>query len=126
MRTNYREGHFAEKIARCFLWLKGYRCVAQNFITGKGTNAGEIDLIVKRNKTLVFVEVKKRQTAQKAMYAITSKQQERLVKGALSFLKKHPEYQLYQKRFDVVMCVPNRLPKHIKNAWSGQCGLPVL
>lgn len=126
MTTNYKAGHFAETIALWFLRLKGYRFVAKNFITGQGTNAGEVDLIMKRHKTLVFIEVKKRKTLQKALYAISSKQQMRLTKGALSFLKSHPEYRNFQLRFDAVICVANRLPKHIKNAWSNRCGLVVL
>ena len=126
MMTNYKAGHFAETIALLFLRLKGYRFVAKNFITGKGTNAGEVDLIMRHHKTLVFIEVKKRKTTQKALYAISSKQQMRLTKGAISFVKSHPEYQNYQLRFDAVIFSANRFPKHIQNAWSNTCGLVVL
>lgn len=126
MTTNYKAGHFAETIALWFLRFKGYRFVAKNFVTGKGTNAGEIDLIVKRGKTLVFVEVKKRKTELKALYAINSKQQMRLTKGAVSFIKSHPEYDGYQLRFDAIIFYANRLPKHIQNAWGNTCGLVVL
>lgn len=125
MTTNYKAGHFAETIALWFLRLKGYRFVAKNFVTGKGTNAGEIDLIVRRGKTLVFVEVKKRKTTQKALYAISPKQQMRLTKGAVSFIKSHGEYASFQLRFDAVIFSANRLPKHIPNAWGNTCGLVV-
>ena len=53
--NNYYFGHFAEDVALWYLRLKGYRKVAKNYVTGRGTGAGEVDLIVKKSKTLVFV-----------------------------------------------------------------------
>ena len=60
-KSNYRAGHFAEKIALLWLICQGYRPLHINYVTGRGTGAGEVDLIMKRGKTLVFIEVKKRQ-----------------------------------------------------------------
>ena len=87
-KTNYKVGHFAEKIALFKLMLKGYRPVKMNYITGRGTGAGEIDLIVLKNKTLVFVEVKKRQNLMTAAEAITSKSQTRIARAAEAFIRK--------------------------------------
>ena len=53
-------GRTAEFMALQYLRLKGYSLVACNYITGRGTGAGEVDLIVKNQTSLVFVEVKKR------------------------------------------------------------------
>ena len=40
-------GRTAEFMALQYLRLKGYSLVACNYITGRGTGAGEVDLIVK-------------------------------------------------------------------------------
>jgi len=53
---NYQKGLKGEKIARLFLERKGYAFVQANYrIPG-----GEIDLIMLKENTLVFVEVKTR------------------------------------------------------------------
>ena len=84
-RSNYRTGHFAEKVGLFYLILKGYCPVAINYITGRGTGAGEIDLILKKEHTLVFVEVKKRQNLTTSAEAITCKNQQRLARAAEVF-----------------------------------------
>ena len=116
-RTNYKEGHFAEKIAAVWLRCKGYHLIAHNFITGRGTGAGEIDLIMKRGKTVVFIEGKKRQNYATAAEAITQKNQRRTSRAAEAFLKRHPKYADYRIRFDAVLFCPKHWPVHIKDAW---------
>jgi len=116
-QSNYKTGHLAEKIALLFLLLKGYQYVALNYTTGRGTGAGEIDLIVKKHHTLVFVEIKKRQTFMKAGEAITIKSQQRLMRGAQAFIHKHPQYQNHAIRFDAILFTKNLWPHHIKDAW---------
>ena len=110
-------GHFAEKIALFYLILKGYKPVAQNYVTGLGTGAGEIDLIVKKAKTLIFVEVKKRKDLITSGEAIKPSSQKRLARGAQAFLQKNPKYQNYQIRFDVVLFTKTLWPHHLKDAW---------
>ena len=116
-QTNYKTGHFAEKIALLFLWCKGYHLVARNYVTGRGTGAAEIDLIMVKRKTLIFVEVKKRTTQTKAAEAITFKTQHRLYRAAEVFLARHPLYQKYNVRFDALLFDTHLLPIHIKDAW---------
>jgi len=116
-KSNYKTGHFAEKIALIFLWFKGYHLVAMNYVTGKGTGASEIDLIVKKRKTLIFVEVKKRQDLITSAEAITHKAQQRIARAAEAFLSTHPQYQAYQIRFDAILFANNFFPHHIPDAW---------
>ena len=116
-KTNYSTGHFAEKIALCFLCLKGYRPIAYNYTTGRGTGAGEIDLIVRHGHTLVFVEVKKRQNITTAGEAITHKNRQRVMRAAEVFLAKHPTYAKMDVRFDAVLFTHNFIPHHIPDAW---------
>ena len=51
-----RRGHFAERIACWWLLLAGYQIVAPRWRAVRG----EIDLIAKRRRLFVFVEVKHR------------------------------------------------------------------
>jgi len=118
MTTNYKKGHFAEKIACFFLMLKGWWPLALNFVVGRGTGAGEVDLIMKRGKTLIFVEVKYRPTLVQAMEAISVQNQIRVAKTSAVFLQKNPRFQNYQIRYDAVLLAPRRWPRHLPNAWS--------
>lgn len=115
--NSYRSGKWAEFLARLYLRLHGYRIVAKNIIVGRGTTAGEIDIIACKHKCLVFVEVKKRRTLDEAAYAITLKQRQRLIKGAAVFAGNHPKYRGCDIRFDAILV---KLPfsiKHLPNAW---------
>lgn len=60
------KGNWAEFLARLLFRLKGYRIVAVNYVTGRGTNAGEVDFVACRQNVIVFVEVKQRSSLEKA------------------------------------------------------------
>lgn len=85
--TNYHNGRLAEFCARLWLRCKGYRIIAVNYKTGRGTKAGEIDFIACRGKTLVFAEVKKRRTLDNAAYSILPAQQKELSAAPRLFCK---------------------------------------
>lgn len=115
--NNYHKGRLAEFLARLYMILHGYRIIERNYIIGRGTTAGEIDFIARKGKNIVFVEVKQRQTLDFAAYAITYKQQQRLIRGAECFIKNNPQYQGFDFRFDAILiALPLRI-RHIKNAW---------
>lgn len=115
--SNDLSGRTAEFMALQHLRLKGYALVACNYVTGRGTGAGEIDLIVKNQTTLIFTEVKKRKDINTAAYAILPKQQERIRRAAEVFLARHPEYQNFDIRFDAVLVqLPFKI-EHIENAF---------
>ena len=117
-QTAYHKGHFAETIALWYLRLKGYRFVARNYTVKRGTGAGEIDLIMKKGKTIVFFEVKKRRTYHLSAEAITIENQMRVVRSSAVFLRQHPEYNGYQMRYDAILFSDYHfLPRHIVNAW---------
>ena len=118
MKSNHARGHFAEKIACLYLMLKGWWPVKMNYVVGRGTGAGEVDLILVRGKTLIFVEVKYRPTLVQAMEAITVQNQIRVAKSSAVFLQKNPKYKDYQVRYDAVLLAPKKWPKHLQNAWS--------
>ncbi len=117
MKNNHA-GKIAEFIARCYMRGKGYRIIARNEITGRGTHAGEIDFIALRGNDLVFIEVKKRSSVEKAAFAITPQQQQRIRRGAEAFLQRNPSYRTYNIRFDAILIVPPFYLSHIVNAWQ--------
>ncbi len=118
MKTSgYKKGHNAEKRACLFLMLKGYWPVRYNFRVGRGTGAGEVDLIMRRGRTLVFVEVKIRRTLTDALHAISPLNQARIVRTSAVFLARNPQYKTYQVRYDAVLMAPKCWPRHIREAW---------
>lgn len=124
--TNYKAGHFAEKIALVWLMMRGYWPVAINFAVGRGTGAGEVDLIVRRGKTLVFVEVKKRPDEEKGRLAIYPKNQARITRTSEVFVARNPKYKNFNIRYDAVFISPKKWPKHLKNAWRPFCLMLIL
>ena len=115
--NNNQSGYWAEFIARNYMRLKGYRIIAKNYITGKGTHAGEIDFIAKKSNNLIFVEVKKRSSLENAIYAIKPVQQQRIRNAAQAFIAHNPQFQNYSIRFDAILIAFPYHIKHITNAW---------
>ena len=116
--VKFKNTHITEKIALYYLRLKGYHLICQNFTVKNGTGAGEIDLIMRKGKTIVFVEVKKRKNYLLAAQSIDIKNQMRVVKSSAVFFKKNPKYNSFQVRYDAILFKDKSIvPKHIKGAW---------
>ena len=111
---NYRAGLRAEYWAAGFLLLSGYWPLAMRY----KTQAGEIDLIARRGKTVIFVEIKRRETDLSAAESISHHQRHRITQAAHIFIARHPHYQNFTQRFDAVLISAGRLPNHIANAWG--------
>lgn len=116
--NNKNSGKLAEFIARLYFRFKGYTIISKNHKGILKMPAGEVDFIALKHKTLVFVEVKKRQSIEKASYAIKPNQQKRIVNTAKLFLKQHPTYQNLNIRFDAIFIIFPFKILHIKNAWQ--------
>ena len=91
-------GSAGEDAALGMLLKNGFELVARNY----HTRYGEIDLIVKNEKLLLFVEVKTRTKASwyKGYVAVTHKKKQRIIKTALLFLREN-HFGLAM-RFDVI------------------------
>ena len=112
-RKAERQGKRAETLAAWWLRLKGYRILARDF----RVPVGEIDLVARRGRLLVFVEVKRREDLSAAAESITVRQQRRIAQAADVFLQHHPNLRDLDIRFDAVLAVPGDLPRHIVDAW---------
>lgn len=114
-----QHGQLAEDAACLYLAQQGLKLVARNFVS----KMGELDLIMRQNDTLVFVEVRSRKNNHYGHIAatVTTHKQKKLIKTAQLFLQK---YQLIDKipcRFDVIAITQN--PQNpaiewIKNAFE--------
>lgn len=100
-KTSYQIGLFSEFLARWYLRFHGYRILKSRYITGKNTNRAEIDIIAKHKNTIVFIEVKSRQSVSAAWDAITSTQSARLRRAAETFLIN--SHWTGDARFDVII-----------------------
>lgn len=109
-----RSGRFAETAALLLLLCKGYWPLAVRVKTPRG----EIDLIVRRGRTLVLVEVKRRNEMETGFHAISVQQQQRIMEAFQWWLSAHPAYTGCTIRCDVVLSAPGRFPHHIVNAFS--------
>lgn len=91
-------GPWGEKKAAEFLRRKGYALVTSNY----RCKFGEIDLIVKNRRYLVFVEVKLRKNAAfaQAREFVDYRKQQRLRTTASMYLSRYPTS--LQPRFDVI------------------------
>lgn len=111
-------GRIAERRAAWLLRLKGYSILARRFRPAKAHGLGEIDIVARRGRMLAFVEVKARATSADALFAITPKQQSRILKAAEHFLKLRPAYDGWPMRFDAVVLESGRFwPRHLADAW---------
>jgi putative endonuclease len=103
-----RRGRRAEALAAWFLRAKGYRLLARRF----RTPVGEIDLVMRRGRTVVFVEVKQRPNEAEALDAVTARGRQRIARAAEYWMSGHPEAAGLDFRFDVIVALPGRLPRH--------------
>lgn len=112
--TSYRTGLQAEYLAAWMLRLKGYKIIAQRY----KTPVGEIDLIAKRGRALVFVEVKARGSLNEALESLRSHQSRRILRAA-DYYMAHYRAEPPEIRFDVIAINPPFRIRHIKAAFSG-------
>ena len=106
-------GLSAESRAAWMLRLKLHTVLARRYRCA----AGEIDLVVRRGRTLVFVEVKARDTLAAAIDAVTPRARARILAAADVFVARHPALADLDRRFDLVAVLPGRWPRHLRDAF---------
>ncbi|WP_417520135.1 YraN family protein [Minwuia sp.] len=109
-----KAGRRTEWLAGMFLRMKGYRLLARNV----QTPMGEVDLVMRRGKTVIFVEVKRRAGAVPPGLAVTRRQQERIARAA-TFLAASGRYgtDVESYRIDLILMAAGRMPSHVRDAW---------
>jgi putative endonuclease len=97
-------GNKYESRAAAFLQKKGLTIVSRNFLC----KVGELDLVCRQKQELIFVEVRFRSHPGYggALESITRSKQRKLIRAAQVYLQRHPAYQSWPCRFDVIAISP--------------------
>ncbi len=74
--------------------------------------------VARRRNLVAFVEVKARASLDDAAYAVTPRQQQRIINAAQAWLMAHPEHAEFDLRFDAVLIAPKSLPRHLLAAFD--------
>lgn len=108
-------GDLAEKKACDFLQTKGLQLITQNF----RSRSGEIDLIMRDEKHIVFVEVRSRNNTQfgSAIESVNISKQRKIIRTALYFLQQKRWLHKVNYRFDIVGMKHDQF-EWIKNAFT--------
>lgn len=104
-------GSWAERLALVILLMKGYRPLALRY-GGKG---GEIDLIAKRGRTIIFVEVKARAAGADAATAITAEKIRLVNRRIRDWRARNPWAGGCTLRADAVFIGRGAWPRHVAN-----------
>lgn len=109
-----KRGRLSEWMAILLLLSKGYLIIERRF----KTRQGEIDLIARRFRTIVFVEVKYRSKLDDAIASILPKQQQRISNASRVWRARNPSTSGATFRFDIIAVAKGRWPQHIINAFE--------
>lgn len=95
-------GQGAEDLAEAYLIQQGLQPITRNV----HFKTGEIDLIMRDQQSLVFVEVRFRKNSRfgSALESITRNKQQKLIRSALLYCQKHQIHSPW--RIDVVAITP--------------------
>jgi putative endonuclease len=109
-----KRGRGAETLACWWLRLHGWRILERR----ARVPGGEVDIIARRRRTVAFVEVKARATAEAAALSLDAWRLRRVLVAAERLAPRYlkPGDDL---RIDAVFVVPGRLPRHLPNIWHG-------
>lgn len=80
------------------------------FSHGGGGVLGEIDIVARRRRLLVFVEVKARATIDDAAELVNVRQRRRIAAAAEIWLAANPDDSIRDIRFDAILVAPGKIP----------------
>ena len=111
-------GELGERIAERWLRRRGWRVIQRRFRTGHR----DIDLVVERDGTVAFVEVKARKGPEFGgpLLAVNHRKRKELERSAMVWIDRHGE-RAEQYRFDVVGVLVDGAEVrvcHVENAFS--------
>ena len=110
-----RKGKKAEQRAEHYLHKKGLKTVCRNFHSPRD----EIDLIMTEGNTLVFIEVRSKQSSHfgHPLETINYMKQARIITTAHWFLTQHTVFRKAPCRFDAISLIRNEI-RWVQNAFA--------
>ncbi|HSQ95348.1 MAG TPA: YraN family protein [Croceibacterium sp.] len=108
-----RQGRRGEGLAAWWLRLQGWRIVASRVKTPRG----EVDLIARRGRTVLFLEMKWRATATERDRAIDAYRLRRVAAAVEAIAHRYLRAG-DNPRIDVLLLAPRCWPRHMVNAWQ--------
>lgn len=109
----HRTGLDAEAIAEAALAREGWRVLARRC----RTPAGELDLVAEREGLLAFIEVKARPSFREAAFALSPRQQARLLAAGEAWMATNPGHGAAGVRFDVILVAADGAARRIADAF---------
>lgn len=113
-RFTFLRGIGAERMALLWLLAKGYRPLARRYAQA----GGEIDLVMRRGGTIVFVEVKARQRLDDALVAIDDGKRRRMRRAAHAWQARNQWAAGLTFRADAVFVAPEAWPRHVTDVFG--------
>ena len=107
-------GISAESRAAAYLVAKGFRILSRRW----KSPLGELDIVARRRKLLIFVEVKARATLDAAAESIDTRTQRRIASAAEAWRATYPQPNVTDMRFDAMLVAPGKIPRHIQGAFD--------
>ena len=109
MAESHELGRRSERMAAEYLKQRGYAILERNYRVGHK----EVDLIARRGRRLVFVEVKERarHTYGGGIGAVDREKRRRVRRAAAVWLQSHPESAALEVRFEVVAVTDGRVER---------------
>ena len=107
-------GMDAERLAEWLLRLKLFRIIDRNY----RIRDGELDIVARRGRLVVFVEVKARTSIYEGMESVSGRKQQRISRAARQWLSAHPWAMTCSLRADGIFLAPGRLPHHVPSLFT--------
>jgi putative endonuclease len=109
--NSYYKGLLAEYLALFILLIKGYRILARRY----KTKYGEVDIITKKGKSIIGIEIKFRQNKILTTEFVSKKQINRIKNSLNFFISKNKKYIDFNINIEIIIFANYFNCKHFKN-----------